>query len=115
MLERLLCSDGLTVVTAENGETALRFYREIEPDVVLLDVMMPGMDGFEVCRQLKEDPDTRLTPVVLITGLDAVEDRVVWVLGQHIFHALHASPSCLRMWLRTWEPMFQMGKRWCGL
>src|SRR6202043_1034886 len=46
------------------------------PDLILMDIMMPGMDGLEVCRRIKATPETRLTPVVLITGLSETEDRI---------------------------------------
>lgn len=59
---------GFQVVQAENGSAALELARERQPDVVLLDVQMPGMDGFEVCRQLKADPALMLVPVVFLTG-----------------------------------------------
>jgi putative two-component system response regulator len=59
---------GFEVVQAANGETALELARDRQPDVVLLDVQMPGMDGFEVCRQLKADPHLLLVPVVFLTG-----------------------------------------------
>ena len=76
-LQRLLRAEGFEVWTAANGREALEFFREgIAPDVVLLDVVMPEVDGFEVCKRLKQDPETRLTPVVMLTGLHAVEDRV---------------------------------------
>jgi putative two-component system response regulator len=67
---------GYQVWPAEDGPTALRLARERLPDVILLDVVMPGMDGFEVCRRLKEDGETRLVPVVFITGLDSREARL---------------------------------------
>jgi len=76
VLERLLRFEGLDVVTAADGETALRLFKEVEPDLVLLDVLMPAPDGFEVCRRLKSNPDTMLTPVVLLTALATVESRV---------------------------------------
>ena len=62
--------------TAANGLEALERIAAASPDIVLLDVMMPGMDGFATLRILKEDPDTRLIPVVLMTALNAVDDRV---------------------------------------
>ncbi len=65
--------DGLA---AYSGEEALRRAREDAPDVVLLDVMMPGMDGFEVCRRLKEDPQTAHIPVVMVTALSDQSDRL---------------------------------------
>ena len=58
------------------GDAALRRCREAHPDVVLLDIEMPGLDGLEVCRRLKSDPATRLTPIVLVTGLSDLQDRI---------------------------------------
>jgi response regulator RpfG family c-di-GMP phosphodiesterase/signal transduction histidine kinase len=75
-LERLLRSAGTEVVTVADGRAALEEFICFDPDVVLLDVTMPEMDGFETCRRLKGDPDTRLTPVVLLTGLDRDADRL---------------------------------------
>jgi putative two-component system response regulator len=73
---RLLRSEGLDVLETGDGEDALRLFREECPDLVLLDVVMPGRDGFEICAQLKANPSTALTPVVMLTGLTEVEDRV---------------------------------------
>ncbi len=75
-LASLLRDSGIDAVTAGDGRDGLDTFRDVSPDLVLCDVMMPQLDGFEVCRQLKGDPATRLTPIVLITGLGAVEDRV---------------------------------------
>jgi putative two-component system response regulator len=76
LFQKLLVSDGHEVITATDGVEALdAVYRE-RPDVVILDVAMPRMDGLEVCRRLKADPDVRLTPVVLVTGLSEVSDRI---------------------------------------
>ncbi len=60
---------GITVLTASNGSTGLALAAERDPDAVLLDVVMPGMDGFEVCRRLKSDPRTAEIPVVFLTAL----------------------------------------------
>lgn len=76
LLAELLRVQGFAVVTAMDGESALAEFSRRQPDLVLLDVVMPGLDGFEVCRRLKQDPEHRLTPVVLVTGLSATEDRV---------------------------------------
>ena len=59
-----------------DGKYALKLAREHQPDVILLDVMMPGMDGYEVCKRLKEDPETRLIPVVFLTGYGSREARL---------------------------------------
>jgi putative two-component system response regulator len=75
-LVRILQKDGLDVVTACNGQEALQVFREQQPDLVLLDILMPLMNGFEVCEHIKGDPQTRLTPVVLVTSSSATENRV---------------------------------------
>lgn len=75
-LRRMLQTEGLQVLTAADGAEALAAIRAERPDVVLLDVLMPVLDGFQVCAEVKADADTRLTPVVLLTALGAVEDRV---------------------------------------
>lgn len=76
LLAELLCRQGLQVVEAGDGEEALRQFARVQPDLVLLDVEMPLLRGFEVCRRLKDNPETRLTPVVLVTGLSATSDRI---------------------------------------
>jgi len=75
-LEILLRREGFDVRTAGDGATALAQCTEFRPDLVLLDIVMPGLDGIEVCRRIKAAPETRLTPVVLITGLSATSDRI---------------------------------------
>jgi DNA-binding NarL/FixJ family response regulator len=75
-LEQELESLGFATVTAADGSEALERVAANPPDLVLLDVMMPRMDGISVLRVLKDDPETRLIPVVLMTALNAVEDRV---------------------------------------
>jgi putative two-component system response regulator len=66
----LLSVEGYEVLEADSGTAALKYVVEANPDLILLDVMMPGMDGFEVCRRLKQDEQTRLTPVVFVTALN---------------------------------------------
>ena len=70
LLSQTLESAGYTVSAAPSGEVALEIARLDVPDLVLLDIMLPGLDGFEVCRQLKDDSRTRTTPVVFITAKD---------------------------------------------
>ena len=76
LLEAKLSAEYYEVLTASDGPTALAIAASERPDIVLLDVMMPGMDGFDVCRRLKDDPLTRHVPVVLVTALDGRADRV---------------------------------------
>lgn len=64
------------VHSSTDGRKALEFVKNIIPDLILLDAVMPGMDGFEVCDELKKDQQTRLIPVVMITALDGHKDRV---------------------------------------
>jgi len=74
--ERLLGPRGYAVHVAHDGDAAFMAVSSLNPDVVLLDVMMPGQDGFEVCQRIKRDRGTRLTPVVLVTSLADTDARV---------------------------------------
>ena len=76
LLEAQLSAEYFDVVTASNGAQALEICRRAECDIVLLDVMMPDMDGFEVCRRIKSNPNTHFIPVVLVTALDQPSDRL---------------------------------------
>jgi two-component system cell cycle response regulator len=76
LLEVRLLAEYFEVLTAGNGADALETCENGKIDVVLLDVMMPDMDGFEVCRRLKNDPATSHIPVVMVTALDHVSDRI---------------------------------------
>ncbi|WP_372786711.1 PleD family two-component system response regulator [Phenylobacterium sp.] len=76
LLQAKLEAEYYDVLTASDGPTALEVAAAEKPDIILLDVMMPGMDGFAVCRRLKEDAETRHIPVVLLTALDGRADRV---------------------------------------
>jgi two-component system, cell cycle response regulator len=76
LLEARLTAEYFDVVTAMSGPEALAMCRAAQCDIVLLDVMMPDMDGFEVCRRLKADPVTHHIPVIMVTALDQPADRV---------------------------------------
>jgi two-component system, cell cycle response regulator len=76
LLEARLTAEYFDVISATSGFEALDLCRQGRCDIVLLDVMMPGMDGFEVCRRLKADPATGHLPVVMVTALDQPADRV---------------------------------------
>jgi len=76
LLEALLMQQKLTSIKAFNGADALHMLTKTEVDVVLLDIMMPGIDGYEVCRRIKENPATRMIPVVLVTALDDMDSKI---------------------------------------
>lgn len=68
LLDAVLSPHGYRVVTASSGEQAVALLSEVEPDVVLLDIVMPGMDGYEVCRRIRGDPATAFLPIIMITA-----------------------------------------------
>ncbi len=76
LLEAKLKREYFEVITAQSGQEALDKMAESIPDIVLLDVMMPGMDGFEVCQKIKDNPETAHIPVVMVTALTDTADRV---------------------------------------
>ena len=76
LMEAMLLPMGYEFYRAHSGEEALDSVREKSPDVVLLDIMMPGVNGFEVARRLKANEDTRIIPIIMVTALKEVDDRV---------------------------------------
>jgi putative two-component system response regulator len=78
-LEGLLSLEGFNVLTARDGASAVTEFLRTRPDMLLLDIKMPVVSGIEVCRRVKSSPDSRLIPVVLITGQTATEDRVAGI------------------------------------
>ncbi|WP_412545916.1 PleD family two-component system response regulator [Maricaulis sp. MIT060901] len=76
MLEAKLLAEYFDVCTAENGVDAIDLARQEQPDLILLDIMMPGIDGYETCQRLKVDLQTRHIPVIMVTALDQREDRI---------------------------------------
>lgn len=79
LLSEILSAEGFRVALAVDGSAALEEFKRANPDLVLLDVMMPRLSGFEVCRQLKSNAETCLTPIILTTSLSAKEDRVAGI------------------------------------
>lgn len=75
ILRAFLESRGFTIAEARDGRTALSRMEEVKPDLVLLDVMMPGMDGWEVCRVIKQHPQLGDTKVVMVTAKGGFEDK----------------------------------------
>src|SRR6185295_14132902 len=76
MLETRLTRDGYEVVVARDGEEALAVASATLPDLILLDIMMPKIDGIEVCRRLKGDPTFPFTPIILVTAMADTKDVV---------------------------------------
>src|SRR6478752_796355 len=76
LLRELLTSRGYNVYTASDAEEAEEVLPRIRPDLILLDVIMPGKSGYALCRELKAAPETRLIPIIMITGLSDRDDRV---------------------------------------
>lgn len=75
ILARHLQREGYATIEASSGPECLRIVRERPVDIILLDLMMPGMDGFDVCRALKSDPNTAEIPVIMITARDDLDAR----------------------------------------
>ena len=75
-MEAFLSGQGYEVRCAPNGETALMFAHEDPPELILLDIRLPDLDGFQVCRRLKEGQKTSDIPVIFISGLDEMVDKV---------------------------------------
>jgi two-component system sensor histidine kinase ChiS len=76
ILHQTLDGRGYRLLIAKNGERALAIAHEVKPSLILLDIMMPGMDGFEVCRRLKADPEMGEIPVIFLSALDDTADKV---------------------------------------
>ena len=86
LMEAMLAPLGYRVALAQSGEDALRMVAESPPDVILLDVMMPGLNGLEVARRLKADERTRIIPIVMVTALKESDDWVgAWEAGADDF------------------------------
>jgi len=78
-LEVNLVIEGIDVVTAHDGRDALAKAMNLRPDLILLDVMMPGMDGYEVCAELRADPRFARTPVIMLTAKSLQNDRAIGI------------------------------------
>ena len=91
------------VKAATNGEQALKIaHGDNPPDMILLDVMMPGIDGFEVCRRLKGDPNTQFIPIVMVTALNGLQDRVQALeVGADDFLSKPVEPSEVKARVRS--------------
>lgn len=81
MVKNVLQNKGYEVITAANGEEGLEKVRDLLPSLVVLDVVLPGRNGFQVCRDLKSSPDTKNVPVILLTSKTQESDRF-WGMKQ---------------------------------
>jgi len=76
LVSRLLEMEGYEVITAQSGDASLRLIEQSPPDMALLDVMMPDMDGYELCRRLRQNPRTAGIPIVMLTALVDENERL---------------------------------------
>jgi two-component system phosphate regulon response regulator PhoB len=96
-----LTKAGLEIVTAETGQEALAKARQILPDAIVLDIMLPEMDGLEVCRSLRRDPRTATIPIIMLTAKGAEVDRVLGLeLGADDYMTKPFSPRELSLRLK---------------
>lgn len=96
ILDFSLGAEGFDVVTATNGEEAVNRARQLRPDLIVLDVMMPVLDGYETCRALKRDPSTKEIPIILLTAKTRdVDKRLGFEVGAVDYIIKPFSPSRL--------------------
>lgn len=81
MLRDLLQKAGYDVVSSENGEDAIQKARQVKPDLILMDVVMPGLNGFQATRAISRDPETKSIPVIMCTSKSQETDKI-WGLRQ---------------------------------
>jgi putative two-component system response regulator len=109
LFSQLLAFEGYNVIVARDGDEALAEAQRQRPDVLLLDVRMPGLDGLEVCRQVKASPEMRLTPVILVTGIADMNDRIEGIeAGADDFLTKPVNASELRARVRALSRMKQL-------
>jgi len=96
ILDFILGAENYDVVTATNGEQALQKVREEKPDLVILDIMMPKLDGYETCRMIKSDPATKHIPVILLTAKGReIDQRLGREVGANDYMTKPFSPNKL--------------------
>jgi signal transduction histidine kinase/DNA-binding response OmpR family regulator/HAMP domain-containing protein len=108
LMTRFLTTEGLHVVTATGGEEGLRLARELQPHVITLDVIMPGMDGWTVLRTLKDDPEVADIPVLMVTVVD--NQRMGYVLGAADYMTKPIDRARLSALLRKYRPQASPGR-----
>ncbi len=100
---KVLGLDGHRVWMAQNGLDALSIIKTEHPDIVLLDIMMPGIDGYQVCRQIKTDPETRDTIVIVITAMPPEQRISSYRAGADDHVTKPISPTELRDLIWRWS------------
>jgi DNA-binding response OmpR family regulator len=118
LVARILRMRDYQPILAEDGEAGLRLARERHPDVMLLDLMLPDINGFDVCRRLRTDPATRLIPVVMLTALNDVQHRVhgfrvganAYVTKPYGVEDLFEAISAARAWRTSMEQRALQGE-----
>jgi DNA-binding response OmpR family regulator len=118
LVARILRMRDYQAIVAEDGEAGLRLARERHPDVMLLDLMLPDINGFDVCRRLRTDPATRLIPVVMLTALNDVQHRVhgfrvganAYVTKPYGVEDLFEAISAARAWRTSMEQRALQGE-----
>ena len=103
ILHRHLTEVGYSVVEAASGEEGLRLVAEVKPDVILLDLNMPGMDGFSVLERLKQNGDTATIPVVIVTSQILPPEREAALAGSRALVLKHESTPAV--WLQVFREM----------
>lgn len=102
LMNAMLVPLGFDVILARDGEEALRKVKEMPPDLILLDILMPKMDGFEVARRLKQEKETKIIPIVMLTALQEAEYRVkAWEVGADDFVSKPVEKTELRARVRS--------------
>jgi len=103
MLKRILREEKISILTARNGEDGLRMAGEIHPDLVILDINMPGISGFQVCEEIKRGPLTRKIPVVFHSVNSRIADRKMGIsLGAEEYLLKPVRPQKLLEIVRTY-------------
>jgi len=118
LVARLLKLREYAPVIAEDGETGLRLARERMPDVVLLDLMLPDINGFDVCRRLRTDRETMMIPVIMLTALNDVEHRVhgfrvganAYITKPYGVEELYTAVTAARAWRDSMERRSMQGE-----
>ena len=111
-LLRQVLEDQYDLAFATDGKKALAVVQKVQPDIILLDIMMPGLDGFETCRRLKADPGTAPIPVIFVTAMENMDDeRQGFEVGGVDYITKPVSPPIVRARVGTHLSLFDQNRR----